>query len=444
MKTFKLGGIHPAENKMAASQPIEEFPLPKQGIIPVSQHLGAPAKLLVKRGDQVKTGQLIGETAGFISANIHSPYTGKVKKIDNVLDASGYRRQAVIIDVADEEEWEEDIDRSEDIIREITANPDEIVNKMKANGIVGLGGATFPSHVKLMVPEGKKIEYLIINGVECEPYLTNDHRLMLEKTEEMLIGIKILMKGLGVDKAIIGIENNKMDAVDHIRSMLKDFKGISVEPLKVKYPQGGEKQLIKALVNREVPGGKLPLDVGCVVNNVATAYSVYEAVQKNKPLIDRIITVTGKNLQKTANLKVRFGTQLSELVDHVGGLPEDTGKIVSGGPMTGKALPSLDVPATKGTAGILIMSQKEAKFADPRNCIRCAKCTEVCPQGLEPYLLHQFGELERPEDAEANGIMDCIECGSCNYICPSNRPLLEYVRVGKAKTSEMIRNRKQK
>ena len=444
MKTFKLGGIHPEENKMAASQPIEEFPLPKQGIIPVSQHLGAPAKLLVKRGDQVKTGQLIGETAGFISANIHSPYTGKVKKIDNVLDASGYRRQAVIVDVAEEEEWEEGIDNSQDTIREVTANPDEIVEKMKANGIVGLGGATFPSHVKLMVPEGKKIEYLIINGVECEPYLTNDHRLMLEKTEEMLIGIKILMKGLGVNKAIIGIENNKMDAVDQIRSMLKDFDGISVEPLKVKYPQGGEKQLIKALVNREVPGGKLPLDVGCVVNNVATAYSVYEAVQKNKPLIDRIMTITGKNLQKTANLKVRFGTQLSALVDHVGGLPEDTGKIVSGGPMTGKALTSLEVPATKGTAGILVMSQKEAKFADPRNCIRCAKCTEVCPQGLEPYLLHQFGELERPEDAEANGIMDCIECGSCNYICPSNRPLLEYVRVGKAKTSEMIRNRKQK
>ncbi|MFW6019951.1 MAG: electron transport complex subunit RsxC [Bacteroidales bacterium] len=444
MKTFKLGGIHPAENKMAASQPIEEFPLPKQGIVPVSQHLGAPAKLLVKKGDQVKTGQLIGETAGFISANIHAPYTGKVKKIDNVLDASGYRRQAVIIDVADQEEWEEGIDPSADIIREITANPDEIVEKMKANGIVGLGGATFPSHVKLMVPEGKKIEYLIINGVECEPYLTNDHRLMLEKTEEMLIGIKILMKGLGVHKAIIGIENNKMDAVDQIRSMLKDFEGISVEPLKVKYPQGGEKQLIKALINREVPGGKLPLDVGCVVNNVATAYAVYEAVQKNKPLIDRIMTVTGKNLPRQANLKVRFGTQLSALVDHVGGLPEDTGKIVSGGPMTGKALASLDVPVTKGTAGILVLNQKEARFAEPRNCIRCAKCTEVCPQGLEPYLLHQFGEFERPEDAEADGILECIECGSCNYICPSNRPLLEYIRVGKANTSEMIRNRKQK
>lgn len=444
MKTFKLGGIHPEENKMAAAEPIQEFPLPKQAIVPVSQHLGAPAKLLVKRGDQIKTGQLIAETAGFISANVHSPFTGKVKKIDNVIDASGYKRQAVIIDVAEQEEWEEGIDTSSDILREVTAEPNEIIEKMKSKGIVGLGGATFPSHVKLMVPEGKKIEYLIINGVECEPYLTNDHRLMLEKAEEMLIGIKILMKGLGVKKAIIGIENNKMDAIEHLQSKLKDFPGITVEPLKVKYPQGGEKQLIKALVDREVPGGKLPLDVGCVVNNVATAYAVYEAVQKNKPLIDRIVTITGKPLQKYANLKVRIGTRLSELIDFVGGLPEDTGKIVSGGPMTGKALTSLDVPVVKGTAGVLVMSKKEAKMAEPRTCIRCAKCTEVCPQGLEPFLLHQYGEFVKPEEAEADGIMDCIECGSCNFICPSYRPLLEYIRLGKAQTGEMIRNRKQK
>lgn len=444
MKTFKLGGIHPAENKMAASQPIEEFPLPKQGIIPVSQHLGAPAKVLVKRGDQVKTGQLVAETAGFISANVHSPYTGKVKKIDHVIDASGYRHQAIIIDVAENEEWEEGIDTSGDIIRQVTAEPNAITETMKAKGIVGLGGATFPSHVKLMVPEGKKVEYLIINGVECEPYLTNDHRLMLEKAEEMMIGVSILMKGLGVNKAIIGIENNKMDAVEKLQSLVKDFDGISVEPLKVKYPQGGEKQLIKALINREVPSGKLPLEVGCVVNNVATAYAVYEAVQKNKPLIDRIVTVTGKSLKKTANLKVRIGTKFSELVEYVGGLPEDTGKIVAGGPMTGKAITSLDVPVIKGTAGILIMNKKEARQAEPRTCIRCAKCTEVCPQGLEPFLLHQFGELQKPEDAEVNGIMDCIECGSCNYTCPSNRPLLEYIRYGKAQTNEMIRNRKQK
>ncbi|MFP4065667.1 MAG: electron transport complex subunit RsxC [Bacteroidales bacterium] len=444
MKTFKLGGIHPAENKMAATQPIEELPLPKQGIVPVSQHLGAPAKLLVKRGDLVKTGQLIAEAAGFISANVHSPFTGKVKKIDNVIDASGYKRQAVIIDVAEEEEWDEGIDTSTDIMREVTAEPNEIIEKMKAKGIVGMGGATFPSHVKLMVPEGKKIEYLIINGVECEPYLTNDHRLMLEKAGEMLTGIKILMKGLGVSKAIIGIENNKPDAIEHIQKMVKDFEGISVEPLKVKYPQGGEKQLIKALVNREVPSGKLPLDVGCVVNNVSTAYAVYEAIQKNKPLIERVVTVTGKPLQRTANLKVRIGTRLVELLDHVGGLPEDTGKIISGGPMTGKALTSLDVPVVKGTAGVLIMNKKEARRTAPRTCIRCAKCTEVCPQGLEPYLLHQYGEFAKAEEAEDNHIMDCIECGSCNYICPSYRPLLEYIRHGKAVTGEMIRNRKQK
>lgn len=444
MKTFKLGGIHPQENKISADQQIEEFPLPKQGIVPVSQHLGAPAKILVKKGEQVKTGQQIAESSGFISANIHSPFTGKVKKIDDFIDASGYKRQALAIAVAKEEEWEEGIDTSPDVIREITVEPKEIIDKMKEKGVVGLGGATFPSHVKLMVPEGKKIEYLIINGVECEPYLTNDHRLMLERAEEMMLGIQILMKGLGVEKAIIGIENNKMDAIEHLQSMVHNYPGISVEGLKVKYPQGGEKQLIKALINREVPSGKLPLDVGCVVNNVNTALAVYEAVQKNKPLIDRVLTVTGKSLKRTANLKVRFGTPLKDLIDSVGGLPEDTGKIVAGGPMTGKAVTSLDVPVVKGTAGVLVMTQQQAHRASPRTCIRCGKCTEVCPMGLEPYLLHQLGELSRPQDAEENGIMDCIECGSCNYTCPSNRPLLEYIRLGKSKVGEMIRKRQKK
>lgn len=442
MKTFKLGGIHPEENKMSAGEPIVSFPLPKQGVVPVTQHLGAPANVLVKRGETVKTGQLIAETAGFISANVHSPFTGKVKKVDQVTDASGYKKQAVIIDVDQEEQWEEGIDTSADLMVEVTADAKEIVEKIKANGVVGLGGATFPSHVKLMVPEGKNIQHLIINGVECEPYLTNDHRLMLEYADEMMVGIKVLMKGLNVDNAIIGVEANKMDAIEHLSEKAAKYGGITVEPLKVKYPQGGEKQLIKALINREVPSGKLPLDVGCVVNNVATAFAVYEAVQKNKPLIDRVLSVTGKDLKQTANLKVRIGTPVNLLLDHVGGLPENTGKIVSGGPMTGKALTTTEVPVVKGTAGILVMDQQEAKKAVPRPCIRCAKCTHVCPQGLEPYLLHQYGELKRTEDAEYDGIMDCIECGSCNYICPSARPLLEYIRYGKAETGEMIRNRK--
>lgn len=444
MKTFKMGGIHPEENKLSADQPIKELPLPKQGIVPVSQHLGAPANILVKKGEQVKTGQLIAESGGFISANIHSPYTGKVKKIDDFIDASGYKRQALAISLAKEEEWEEGIDTSGDIIREITTEPQEITEKMKEKGIVGLGGATFPSHVKLKVPEGKKIDHLIINGVECEPYLTNDHRLMLEKAEEMFIGIRILMKGLGVEKAIIGIENNKMDTIQHLQSMVHNYPGVSVEVLKVKYPQGGEKQLIKSLINREVPSGKLPLDVGCVVNNVGTAYAVYEAVQKNKPLIDRVVTVTGKSLQKPANLKVRIGTPVKDLIDHAGGLPEDTGKIVAGGPMTGKAITSVDVPIVKGTTGVLVMTQQQARHAVTRPCIRCGKCTQVCPMGLEPFLLHQFGELNQPENAEENGIMDCIECGSCKYICPSNRPLLEYISLGKSYVGEMIKNRQNK
>ncbi len=444
MKTFKLGGVHPEENKMAAHKAIEKLPIPKQAFIPVSQHLGAPANVLVKKGDQIKTGQIIAKGEAFISANIHSSVTGTVFKVDNVIDTSGYKRLAVIINVEEEEVWEDGIDTTETLVKECNLSAKEITEKLKANGIVGLGGATFPSHVKLMVPEGKKAEYLIINAVECEPYLTADHQLMLEKAEEMMVGITILMKGLDAKKALIGIENNKPDAIEHLSKVAQAYQDIEVHALKVQYPQGAEKQLIKALLNREVPSGKLPIEVGCVVNNVGTAYAVYEAVQKNKPLIERIVTVTGKSVKEPCNLLVRVGTPVTQLIEKAGGLPEDTGKVINGGPMMGKALNSLDVPVVKGTSGILIMNEKEASRAKMHNCIRCAKCVGVCPMGLEPCQISNLSEFQEWEDAEKNNIMDCIECGSCAYICPAGRPLLDNLRVGKAQVGQIIRNRNTK
>jgi len=443
LKTFTLGGVHPEENKLSADKIIEVLPLPEKVYVPVSQSLGAPSKVVVEKGAMVKTGQLIAKGESFISANVHSPVSGKVVKVDDVIDSSGYKRQAVFIDVIGDE-WEESIDRSPEIVSEISADRDTIIKKINALGVVGLGGATFPSHVKLMVPDGKKAEYLLINGVECEPYLTADHRLMLEKGEEMLIGISILKKALGVSKAFIGIESNKPDAIEHLKRLCANHQGIDVIPLKVKYPQGGEKQLIKAVVNREVPSGKLPIEVGCVVNNVGTALAVYEAIQKNKPLIERIVTVTGKSVTKPSNFMVRIGTPVSTLIEAAGGLPENTGKVISGGPMMGKALTSLEAPVVKGTSGILIMPAEESKRTQVLNCIRCGRCITACPMGLEPVLLAQLSENLLFERAEAERIMDCIECGSCHYTCPAGRPLLDYLRLGKNKTGLLIRNRVKK
>jgi electron transport complex protein RnfC len=443
LKTFKIGGIHPPENKFSAGEAIKVLELPEQVIIPIAQSLGAPSKAIVAKGDVVKVGQLIAKGEAFISSNIHSSVSGKVLKLDDVLDQSGYRRPCVIINV-EGDEWEESIDRSEELKAEISASKEEIIEKVKQLGIVGLGGATFPSHVKLMVPAGKKAEVLVLNGVECEPYLTADHRLMLEKADEMLIGIQILMKGLEVDRAVIGIENNKADAIAHLNQKVINYPGIEVAALKVQYPQGGEKQLIDAALGRQVPSGKLPIEVGAVVNNVGTAFAVYEAVQKNKPLFERIVTITGKNIKDTGNYIVRIGTSVNELIEKAGGLPENTGKVVSGGPMMGKALNKTDVPVVKGTSGVLVFEEGEAKRVEPSNCIRCGKCITVCPMGLEPVLLAQYAESEMYENVEAERAMDCIECGSCQYTCPAARPLLDYIRLGKFRVGQLIRNRSKK
>lgn len=444
MKTFKIGGIHPAENKLSAASPIREAALPKQAVFSMFQHIGAPAKPIVKKGDEVKVGTLLAEAGGFVSAPIYSSVSGKVSKVDVALDASGTRRMAVYVDV-EGDEWEENIDRSSTLVK-LNNRPEldskTIIEKVKNAGIVGMGGATFPCHVKLSPPPGSKAECVIINAVECEPYLTADHRLMLEHPEEILVGLQLIMKAVDVKKGYIGIENNKPDAIALMTEKAKDYEGIEIVPLKVKYPQGGEKQLIDAVIGRQVPAPPaIPINVGAVVQNVGTAFAIYQAVMKNKPLIDRIITVTGKSLQQPSNLLARLGTPFQQLIDECGGLPEDTGKIIGGGPMMGKALLSLDIPMTKGSSGLLIMNEKETRRSMPQPCIRCAKCVNVCAMGLEPYLLSKMCAMEDWEGAEKNGIVSCIECGSCQYTCPSNRPLLDMVRVGKSTVMGIIRSR---
>ncbi len=441
LKTFKLGGVHPPENKLSADKKIEILPLPKTVFIPVAQHIGAPATPIVKRGDEVKVGQIIAKSSSFVSTNIHSSVSGKVKKVDFSADSSGYVKQGVFIDVADDE-WLEEIDRSEELVKDFDLDGRKIVQKIQDAGIVGLGGATFPTHVKLVPPKGMKAEVLLINGVECEPYLTSDHRLMLEKADEILVGTQILMKAMNVEKAVIGIENNKPDAIKLLSEKIKNYKGITVIALKVQYPQGGEKQLIKAVTGKEVPSGGLPIAVGAVVSNVGTAFAVYEAIQKNKPLFERVVTITGKGVEKPSNFKVRIGTATTELVEAAGGLPENTGKVISGGPMMGRAVASLNIPVTKGTSGILLMQNEESTRGDYINCIRCSRCVSVCPMGLEPYLLMTLGEQQIFDRAEEEKIMDCIECGSCSYTCPSNRPLLDYIRHAKGKVGAIMRSRK--
>lgn len=415
--------------------------LPKTVFIPVGQHIGSPAEPVVQKGDRVKVGQLIAKSSGFVSANIHSSVSGTVKKIETGPDTSGYPKKGIYIDVEDDI-WDETIDRSSELKSEISGDAAAILAKIQDAGIVGLGGATFPTHVKLMPPKGMKADVLLINGVECEPYLTSDHRMMLEHTEELIIGIQLLMKALNVNRAAIGIENNKRDAISKIIKIAYKNSNISVVPLKVKYPQGGEKQLIKAVTGREVPSGALPISVGAVVTNIATTFAVYEAVQKNKPLFERVVTVTGKNLANPSNFKVRIGTPISELIVAAGGLPENCGKIVNGGPMMGKAVTNTEVPVTKGTSGVLLLPDQESKRGEMMPCIRCSRCVSVCPMGLEPFLLMTVSEKQIWERAEAEKIMDCIECGSCSYTCPANRPLLDYIRLGKGKVGAIIRTRK--
>ena len=447
MKTFRIGGVHPAENKLSAAQPIKVAELPKVAVFPLGQHIGAPAKAIVQKGDKVKVGQMIAEAGGFVSAPIFSSVSGTVAKVDSIIDASGYAKPAIYINV-EGDEWMEGIDRTDTLVT-LNDRPEltdkEIIDKIKNAGVVGMGGACFPCHVKLMPPPGSKPEWVIINAVECEPYLTADHRLMLEHADEILVGVTLLMKAVNVKKGYIAIENNKPDAIALMTEKAKAYPQIEVVPLKAKYPQGGEKQLIDAVVGRQVPAPPaLPVSVGAIIQNVGTAFAVYQAVMKNKPLFERIVTVTGKSLKQPSNFLTRMGTPMSQLIDACGGLPEDTGKVIGGGPMMGKALLNTEVPICKGSSGVLIMNEQEATRAEADPCIRCGKCVGACPMGLEPYLLSACTDQQMWDRLEKEDITSCIECGSCQFTCPSHRPLLDYIRLGKSTVMGIIRSRNAK
>lgn len=444
MKTFRIGGIHPEENKITAENATNIAPLPKQAIFPLSQHIGAPAKPVVKKGDHVKVGTLIAEAGGFVSAPIYSSVSGTVFKVDTAVDASGYRKPAIIINV-EGDEWEETIDRSSTL--ELLENhqeltPEEITNRIKLAGVTGMGGAGFPTFIKLMPPPGTKAECVILNGVECEPYITADYRLMMEHADEILVGLKLLMTAAKVDRGYIGIEENKPEAIALLQHKAEKEKNIEIIPLKQKYPQGGEKQLVDAVISRQVPAPPaIPVNVGAIVQNVATAFAVYEAVMKHKPLIERYTTVTGKELAKPGNFIVRLGTPACLLIDACGGLPVSENKVLSGGPMMGKALISLDAPIVKGSNSITVLSGREARRHKPGPCLRCAKCVDVCPMGLEPYLLATASSLKIWDKAEEEMITSCIECGSCQFTCPAYRPLLDNIRIGKQTVMGIIKGR---
>lgn len=444
MKTFRIGGIHPEENKITAENATNIAPLPKQAIFPLSQHIGAPAKPVVKKGDHVKVGTLIAEAGGFVSAPIYSSVSGTVFKVDTAVDASGYRKPAIIINV-EGDEWEETIDRSSTL--ELLENhqeltPEEITNRIKLAGVTGMGGAGFPTFIKLMPPPGTKAECVILNGVECEPYITADYRLMMEHADEILVGLKLLMTAAKVDRGYIGIEENKPEAIALLQHKTEKEKNIEIVPLKQKYPQGGEKQLVDAVISRQVPAPPaIPVNVGAIVQNVATAFAVYEAVMKHKPLIERYTTVTGKELAKPGNFIVRLGTPACLLIDACGGLPVSENKVLSGGPMMGKALISLDAPIVKGSNSITVLSEREARRHKPGPCLRCAKCVDVCPMGLEPYLLATASSLKIWDKAEEEMITSCIECGSCQFTCPAYRPLLDNIRIGKQTVMGIIKGR---
>ena len=443
--TFSIGGVHPADNKIARGRAIEVLPLPKTVYVSMAQHLGAPAKPLVAAGDSVRTGQVIAEPGGFISAFVHSPVTGTVKSIAPRKDLAGNLVTHIEISVADEEVWAEGIDLTPGLVTELPSDVPAMLERIKANGVVGLGGATFPTHVKLNPGPNAHPECLILNGAECEPFLTSDFRIMVERPKEIVVGAAIMQKILGGCKCVIGIEENKPEAIEAMGKAVAElgYQGISVQPLKKRYPQGGEKQLIDAVMHRQVKSGALPISVGAVVQNVATSLAVYEAVQKNRPLITNTLTVTGDCLpvEKQHNYLFRIGVPLSFIAEYAGGIPEGAAKLVSGGPMMGRAIANIDACTVKGSSSILYLSEALTKRKPESNCIRCGKCADACPMGLEPFLLNRLykaGDLGQLED---NAAQDCIECGCCLYSCPANIPLLDNIRQAKGQVMGVIRAR---
>ena len=437
LHTFKIGGVHPAENKIAAGKAIENLPLPAEVVLPVAQHIGAPAKALVKKGDKVVRGQMVAEAGGFVSAPVHTPISGTVVKVDIARTPQNMPVEAIYIksDEADREADAKAIAEAKPLsdaeVEKLGAK--EIIDIIKNAGIVGLGGATFPTHVKLSPPPGSKAEVVIINAAECEPCLSCDDQLMREEAADIVKGVRLLMKAAGVTRGVIAIENNKPEAIETMTRAAASVPGLEVMTMKVKYPQGGEKQLIEAVTGREVPSGGLPIATGAIVQNVATAYAVYRAVYLGEPILDRVLTIHDGDTGR--NLRVPMGTMLSSIATGT-----DYEKIIIGGPMMGRTASTLNTPMIKGTSGILL----DSRYAHRRPvepCIRCAKCSEVCPMGLEPFLISTLSRLKEYDEAEEQKIANCIECGSCSYICPSSRPILDFIRVGKAKVMAAMRAR---
>lgn len=429
MKTFRKGGIHPPELKTTADCPILEMPVPVELRIMLSQNIGAPSRPVVKPGEHVEAGQMIAEATGFVSVPIHSPVAGTVKKLEQTRTQQGIWQDSIVIATDPESAGVAPSPRSAEEVESLSS-PD-IINEVRNAGIVGLGGATFPTHVKLTVPQGKKADYVLINGAECEPCLTCDDALMKSHPEEIILGTLLLMKATGAPEGVIGIEENKPEAITAMKAAAAPHSNLSVCVLKKKYPQGGEKQLINAITGRVVPAGGLPIDTGCIVDNVATAFAVWDAVWQRRPLTRRIITVTGEGLDKPGNFIVANGTLINDIFQQCGGLPEGTGKVIAGGPMMGRAVSCLESSATKGLSGLVVMPMKDSFRETVQPCIRCARCVSACPMGLEPYLLILQADTHRWEDMDAHGVRNCIECGSCSYICPSSRPLLDMIKLGK-------------
>ncbi|MGM9710916.1 MAG: electron transport complex subunit RsxC [Prevotella sp.] len=447
LKTFSMGGVHPEENKITADKATVVAALPKQAIFPLGQHIGAPAKPVVSRGDKVKVGTLIAEAGGFVSAPIHSSVSGTVVKVDSAIDATGYRHPAIYINV-EGDEWEESIDRS-DKLETLAAHPEltpeEIVSRIKEAGVTGMGGAGFPTFIKLCPPPGAKAECVILNGVECEPYITSDYRLMMEHADEILVGLDLLMKAAKVERGYIGIEDNKPEAIALFEKKTAADPRVEIVALEKKYPQGGEKQLVDAVTGRQVPAPPaIPVNVGAIVQNVATAYAVYQAVMKRKPLFERYTTVTGKKLSNPGNFLVRMGTPMRDLIEACGGMPEGENKVLAGGPMMGKSVVSTDVTVCKGTNSITILTDADAHRKPIQPCIRCAKCVSACPMGLEPYLLATLSSFKEWERLEAEQVTSCISCGSCQFTCPSHRPILDNILQGKGVVMGIIKSRNAK
>ena len=435
-RTFP-GGVHPYEGKkFTEKKQIEVLPSPQKVFIPLQQHIGAPTTPLVEKGQEVKAGEKIGEVNGFVSTPVHASIAGKVTGIEDIDHPVSGRGQAIVIEKGETEQWVDSIKLDE---KYLNLSAKEMRDRIKEAGLAGMGGATFPTHVKLSPPPDKKIDVLILNGIECEPYLTADHRLMLEYPGDIVKGMRIMMKILGVKRGIIGIESNKPDAVKVMLDAIKDEEGMEVNVFPVKYPQGAEKQLIKAALNREVPSGGLPMDVGVIVQNVGTSKAVYEAVALHKPLTHRVLTVTGPGVKEPKNLLVPIGTKFQDVIDFCGGITEKAAKIIMGGPMMGLTQPNLNVPVIKGTSGILILEEDSSHLPEEEPCIGCGRCVEVCPVHLLPTTLQLLVNNEKFDEAENLHIMDCIECGSCAFICPANRYLLHGIRFGKRRILDLRR-----